>query len=223
MSLRKRLLAGVLASSMALSGGAAFAQDSTPMASPQASPVAERGEITLVSPEGDPVAVATFSETDEGLTITVTNEGDSGLEPGEHGIHIHEFGMCTPVEGDEPFSDAGDHFDPMGQPHGGPEDEESHAGDLGNLTVADDGSIDFEITTDRLTMIPGEEHSLADADGSSILIHANPDDLETDPAGESGDRVACGTIFQHPLAMEGTPVATPVELETEDAEATPAN
>lgn len=205
MSLRKRLLAGILASSMAFSGGAAIAQDSTPMASP----AAERGELTLQSPEGDLVAVATFIDTDDGVMITVTSEGDSGLEPGEHGVHIHEYGMCTPTEGDEPFSDAGGHFNPTGAEHGGPEDEESHAGDLGNLTVEEDGSIDFEITTDKLTLEPALEDSLADADGSSIIIHANPDDLETDPSGESGDRVACGTIFQHPTALAGTPVSTP--------------
>lgn len=221
MHLRKRLLAGILASTMALSGGTAIAQDSSPMASPDASPVAERGEVTLNSPEGNPVAVATFTESDEGLTITVVNEGDSGLEPGEHGVHIHEYGVCTPSEGDEPFSDAGGHFNPMGYQHGGPEGQEAHAGDLGNLTVEDDGSIDFEITTDQLTLEPGADNSLADEDGSAIVIHANPDDLETDPSGDSGGRVACGTIFQHPLAMEGTPVATPVELETEDA--TPAS
>lgn len=217
MSMRKRLLAGILASSMAFSGGAAIAQDSTPMASP----AAERGEITLTSPEGNPVAEATFIESDEGVTITVTSEGDSGLEPGEHGVHIHEFGVCTPSEGEEPFSDAGGHFNPVGGPHGAPDEEASHAGDLGNLTVEDDGSIDFEFTTDKLTLEPGVENSLADDDGSAIVIHANPDDMETDPSGDSGGRVACGTIFQHPLAMEGTPVATPVELETEDA--TPAS
>lgn len=221
MSMRHRLLTGILASTMALGGGGALAQDSTPIGSPDASPVADRGEITLTSPEGNPVAVATFAESDGGLTITVTSEGDSGLEPGEHGVHIHEFGVCTPTEGDEPFADAGGHFNPMGQQHGGPDGQEAHAGDLGNLVVEDDGSIDFEITTENLTLEPGADNSLADEDGSAIVIHANPDDLETDPSGDSGGRVACGTIYQHPAAMGGTPVATPEQLETE--EATPAN
>lgn len=220
MSFRKPLLAGILASGMALSGGMALGQDSSPMASPDASPMAQRGEITLTSPEGEPVAVATFAETGEGVTIMVTSEGDSGLEPGEHGIHIHEFGMCTPTGGDEPFSDAGRHFNPVGGPHGAPEEHGSHAGDLGNLMVEDGGTISFVITTDKVTLEPGVENSLADEDGSAIVIHANPDDLETDPSGDSGGRVACGTMFQHP-AMGGTPVATPVELET--GEATPAD
>jgi Cu-Zn family superoxide dismutase len=208
MRRRNRLLAGILASNFALSGGAALAQDSTPMASPGASPVAERGEITLVSPQGDPFAVATFTEAADGLTIAVTSD-DSGLEPGEHGVHIHEFGLCTPAEGDQPFADAGRHANPMGHQHGGPDDAEAHAGDLGNLVVEEDGSIDFTITTDQLTLVPGEDHSLADEDGSAIVIHAGPDDLKTDPSGESGSRVACGTIFQHPAPADGTPVATP--------------
>lgn len=221
MSMRERFLAGILATSMALGGGAAVAQDSTPMPSPEGSPVADHGEITLVSPEGIPVAVAIFNETGEGLSIAVTSEGDSGLEPGDHGVHLHEYGVCAPSDGEQPFSDAGGHFNPTNAQHGGPEDEDSHAGDLGNLTVADDGSIDFEITTDKVTLEPGAENSLADEDGTALVIHADADDMETDPSGESGDRVACGVVFPHPAALVGTPFATPEDLEADAA--TPEN
>lgn len=216
MSIGKRLFAGMLASTLALGGSTAIAQDALPGATPSI----EEQHIILASPEGDLVATARFIEIDEGVTITVTTDADSGLEPGEHGIHIHERGVCTPTEGDEPFSDAGGHYNPTDAEHGGPEDEDAHAGDLGNLTVEEDGTIDFEITTDRVTLVTGEENSLADEDGSALIIHADQDDLETDPSGESGERVACGTIFQHP---QGTPVATPDTdgLTDEDDDATP--
>ena len=98
MSLRKHLFAGILASSMALGGSAAIAQDSTPMASPDA----DRGEITLVSPEGNPVGMATFNETEEGLSIAVTSDGDSGLEPGEHGVHLAEDRRSSSGSADSP-------------------------------------------------------------------------------------------------------------------------
>lgn len=215
MQLRKHVITSLLASSLALGGMAAVAQDSTPVASPAAT---ER-EVSLIGADGGPVATALFVESDEGVTITIQSDGDSGLEPGEHGIHIHEFGLCTPTEGDETFSDAGGHFNPTDATHGGPEDEDSHAGDLGNLMVADDGTIDFEVTTDKVTLMTGEDNSLADEDGSAIVIHAGIDDLETDPSGESGDRVACGTIYQFPAPMDATPVATP-DL-GDDEEATP--
>ena len=79
--------------------------------------------------------------------------------------------------------------------HGGMDDKESHAGDLGNLTVEDQGAISFEATTDRVTLAAGGETSLHDEDGTALVIHANEDDLETDPAGDSGPRLVCGVVF----------------------------
>ena len=193
------------------------------MASPEGTPAMGERQVTLVSPEGGMVATALFVESADGVTITVTSDEDSSLEPGEHGIHIHEFGMCTPSEGDEPFADAGGHFNPTDHMHGAPDAEDSHAGDLGNLVVEDDGTIDFEITTDKVTLTPGADNSLADEDGSALLIHDGTDDLETDPSGDSGGRIACGTIYQHPQAMIGTPASTPVVGDADDDEATPEN
>src|SRR5699024_7220265 len=126
--------------------------------------------INIANPDGDVLAVASVTEADDGVTITVTSD-DSGLDPGEHGIHIHEKGVCDP-DGDDPFESAGGHFNPTDKDHGAPEDEDSHAGDLGNLTVDDDGSIDFEITRDKVTLNEGETTSLQNPpDGTSFIIH----------------------------------------------------
>jgi superoxide dismutase, Cu-Zn family len=201
MGMCSRLVAGLLASMLVLGGGAALAQEATP----------EMGEIVTVditNPDGDLVGTASFAETPEGVTITVqsTSEGDgSGIEPGLHGIHIHETGACDPA-GDMPYASAGGHFNPTGAPHGAPDDPESHAGDLGNLEVIEGGTFGLEITTNKVTLAPGAENSLADEDGSAILIHANEDDLATDPSGESGGRIACGVIFLA-AGAEGTPAA----------------
>jgi superoxide dismutase, Cu-Zn family len=108
----------------------------------------------------------------------------SGLQPGEHGIHIHQNGDCS-----NNAEAAGPHWSGQGAQHGAPDDpmQERHAGDLGNLEADDTGSADFEQTVEL--MMPLD--SLA---GKALIIHAGQDDLETQPSGDSGARVACGVI-----------------------------
>jgi superoxide dismutase, Cu-Zn family len=168
------------------------------------------------------VGTATFSQGDDG-TVTVNVEVQ-GLPAGEHGIHIHEYGICDP-SGDQPFSTAGSHYNPTATRHGGPpmddahmaamsgtpevtaagspEASTGHAGDLGNITVNDDGTGTLTVTSDRFTLEQGPT-TLQDLDGSAIVIHQDVDDLVTDPSGNSGARIACGVIFP---STEGTPVA----------------
>lgn len=166
----------------------AAAQDATPAAG--ATP-ADAVEIPLIDVSESDVGMATFSESNGTVTVSVTVEG---LEPGERGIHIHEMGICDPT-GEEPFSSAGSHYNPNAGTHGAPDDPMSHAGDLGNITIGEDGSGSFEIVTDRFTLSEGPE-SLFDTDGSALLIHEMTDDLETDPTGLSGARVACGVVAE---------------------------
>jgi Cu-Zn family superoxide dismutase len=205
-TIRNALLGGILVTSFAIGGSAAYAQEAS---SPEASPVTGGNSVTidLLSADGASVASATFTEDAAGVTIDVESTGDSGLAPGEHGIHIHETGSCTPTEGDMPFDDAGGHFNPTNAAHGGPDSPEHHAGDLGNLTVNDDGSIAFEFTSTDITLAPGSENSLNDADGSALVIHQDADDLTSQPSGESHARVACGVIYPDTAA---TPAASPV-------------
>ncbi len=149
----------------------------------------------LKNADGEVIGTATFAETESGVTIELEGEG---LEPGPHGIHIHETGECDPPD----FKSAGAHFNPAGAQHGLENPEGPHAGDLPNLEVEDDGTLDYEATTDRVTLGEGD-NSLFDADGSALVIHADEDDQMTDPTGESGDRIACGTIVSAGMPEAG--------------------
>jgi len=110
-----------------------------------------------------------------------------GLPTGWRGFHLHETGGCGPD-----FSAAGGHFAPRGNAHGLLNPEGPHAGDLPNLGVAEDGSAQAEFFTDRVSLSPDVENTLMDADGSAVVIHANPDSHEADAV--TGDRIACGVI-----------------------------
>lgn len=228
MNFRKTLLGGMLAASLSLGSGTALAQEGTPMASPDTSPVAEpaegdivMGRFPLSTPDGAIAAYVEAWEGENGVTFKIESTVDSGLEPGTHGIHIHEVGACD-ASGDTPYASAGGHFNPTDTSHGAPDDDDSHAGDLGNLEVNDDGTLLYVVTTDKVTLDPAADNSLAGPSGSALLIHAGEDDLETDPSGESGDRVACGIIFRSfEPAMNTTPPS--VEAPSASPEATPAS
>ncbi|CAN5290800.1 hypothetical protein BH24ACT19_BH24ACT19_17610 [soil metagenome] len=143
----------------------------------------------LEDTDGNPVGNATFTEGPGGVVINVNLQpGQQGVEPGEHGIHIHETGEITPD-----FEAAGGHFNPESAQHGFDNPEGPHAGDLENMIVNEDGSASYQ-TTAALVTLSGGQNALLDSDGSALVIHQSADDYQTDPAGESGDRVAAGVI-----------------------------
>ena len=208
-----------LGSAMVLGPGAT-AQDT--VATPE--DYAEEGMVSaiIMDAEGNEIGAAVFIPSDGGTHIEVEVQG---LPEGEHGIHVHETGACDP-EGDEPFSSAGGHFNPTGASHGAPmtgeagatpEAAESHAGDLGNITVDAEGNGSLSADTTAFVVEDGE-NSLRDDDGSAIVIHADADDLMTDPSGNSGARIACGVIFEPGQSESEDVVATP----TVDTVATPS-
>lgn len=147
--------------------------------------------------KGNTTAVATLqpkSGTQVTGTATFTQKGDKveivvnakSLPPGAHGIHIHEKGDCSAADA----STAGGHFSPGGGQHAGPTDAGRHAGDLGNIDAGADGAGKLTITEDKLSVGSGP----GDVIGKALVIHGDPDDLKTQPSGNSGGRIACGVI-----------------------------
>ena len=118
------------------------------------------------------------------------------MPPGPHGIHFHAVGKCD-GSGSTPFATEGAHFNPLGRQHGLENSAGPHAGDAPNFTVAADGTGRASFTTDRVSITEGST-SLLDADGSAIVIHAAADDQTSQPAGNSGARIACGVVKQTP-------------------------
>ncbi len=142
--------------------------------------------------EGEVVGTAEFVETSEGVRINVEIAGN--VPPGTHGLHVHEKADLSRSD----FESAGDHFNPTGAEHGFDNPRGPHAGDLENITVAQDGTANYEYVNDRITLSAGPE-SILDSDGSALIVHEMTDDYRTndDPQtgpGMSGDRIAAGAI-----------------------------
>ena len=174
-----RFPALVMVGALAACGGQARGPEGRPLEEPTA-------RAGLVDSTGARVGLATFSDSGGRgrLAVSVT-----GLEPGEHGMHIHETGSCTPPG----FESAGGHFNPAAKQHGLLNPEGPHAGDLPNLLVEEDGSADTTLSVDRNFMAEGPT-SILGTEQRAFVIHADSDDQKTDPSGNSGARVVCGVI-----------------------------
>ena len=141
--------------------------------------------VAMVHPLGDHKVngKVTFTETNDGVEIVAEL---TGLQPGEHGFHVHEFGDCSMADG----KCAGGHFNPTGQPHAGPDDAKRHVGDLGNIKADGQGNASYK-RTDKVISLNGKNSII----GRSVIVHAKPDDFKTQqPPGNAGDRIGCGTI-----------------------------
>jgi len=130
-----------------------------------------------------------FNQEGEGKPVSVTGE-IKGLNPGMHGFHVHEFGDTT-----DGCTSAGPHFNPHGKTHGGPEDAERHAGDLGNVSAGGDGVAKIDVKDSQISLV-----GPLSVVGRTMVVHADPDDLGkgghelSKTTGNAGARVACGVI-----------------------------
>ncbi len=164
-------------------------QQSSPDETSQAAPEAASqvsgqvvAQAALAAADGAPRGIARVTEKPGGLTVNVQA---TGLAPGQYGLHVHSVGKCDAPD----FKTAEGHWNPTGAQHGFDNPKGAHSGDLPNLTIGTDGKgiVDFAIAN-------ATAGGLLDSDGAAIVIHAGPDDLRTDPSGDSGARIACGVL-----------------------------
>jgi superoxide dismutase, Cu-Zn family len=125
----------------------------------------------------------TFTEVADGVQV---HADIAGLTPGNHGFHVHEFGDCSAADA----SSAGAHFNPTNNPHAGPDTADRHVGDMGNVEADASGKATLEYVDHQISLTTDERSVI----GRSVVVHVKADDLKTQPAGDSGARIACGVI-----------------------------
>ncbi len=140
--------------------------------------------VAVVHPtEGDSVnGTVTFEKTSEGVHVQAQL---SGLAKGRHGFHIHQYGDCSASDG----TSAGGHYNPAGNDHAGPTQDNRHVGDMGNIVAGGDGNANIDYT-DPVIKLNGPNSVI----GRAVVVHQGEDDLESQPSGAAGPRIGCGVI-----------------------------
>jgi superoxide dismutase, Cu-Zn family len=162
-------------------GGQTKGTTATTAAQPAASTVTKA--VCVVTPLGDSKVKGkvTFAKQADGVLVTADI---SGLTPGDHGFHVHQWGDISSADG----MSTGGHFNPHNHQHGRPDATERHAGDFGNLTADAQGNAKYS-KVDKVMTLEGADSVI----GRAIIIHTNPDDF-TQPTGNAGGRIATGVI-----------------------------
>ena len=149
-----------------------------------------RGHLAHGQARGEDTALARSHDAVTDFDVVVAGEIQQlrqiRIAPGQHGLHIHETGDCSAPDA----KSAGGHFNPHKMDHGSPDKSPRHAGDFGNITVGDDGKGKLELTVEQLTVLPGDSSVV----GKALVLHEKPDDVTTQPSGNSGARIGCGVI-----------------------------
>lgn len=142
--------------------------------------------VELKNANGESIGTATLSQSGKGVRIKLALKN---LTPGQHGLHFHQMAKC---EGPG-FETAGPHFNPNSKQHGTKNPQGPHAGDMMNFTVSQKGTANATVTDMMVTLGDGPNSLFANG-GTSLVVHEKADDMKTDPSGNSGARIACGTI-----------------------------
>jgi Cu-Zn family superoxide dismutase len=150
----------------------------------RAAPPASTAAANLQQLSGSGVTgTVTFTRAGNQIAVTLDVRG---LRPGPHGLHIHERGDCSAADG----SSAGGHFNPTAMQHGNPASGPHHAGDMPMLTADRSGRARLTTRISGVTLDQGDNAII----GRAVVVHADADDFMTQPAGNSGARIACGVI-----------------------------
>lgn len=160
-------------------------------AKPKTAPV----KVELADGTGKAVGTATLTASSKGVSIKLDVHD---LTPGEHAIHVHATPKCDGPD----FKSAGGHFNPDNKKHGMKAEGGAHAGDMPNFTVGKDGKSKATVVAPGVTL-GDDAHSVFSGEGTALVIHAKADDMKTDPAGNAGDRIACGVIAKPAAAAAG--------------------
>ena len=142
--------------------------------------------IAVIGPASGSNLTGTAIFTRSGDTITLLVQ-IWNVSPGLHAVHLHETGDCSAPDG----TSAGGHWNPTNVAHGKWGEGEFHLGDIGNITVREDGTGEIELTTDLWEMGTG---SILDVVGTGIIVHADADDFVSQPSGNAGARIGCGAV-----------------------------
>ncbi|HEY1552936.1 MAG TPA: superoxide dismutase family protein [Kofleriaceae bacterium] len=142
--------------------------------------------VKLADAKGADVGTATLTSAAKGVSIALDVHG---LTPGQHAIHVHQTAKCDAPD----FKSAGGHFNPDNKQHGMNNPKGSHAGDMPNFTADAKGNAKTTVTATGVTL-GSDAHSVFSGGGTALVIHAKADDMKSDPSGNAGDRIACGTI-----------------------------
>ena len=169
-----------------------------PVDEPEPGPTAS---VTIEPTAGNTASGVLLLTQDDDDSVTVTGRL-GGLPAGESlGFHVHEMADCSAPDA----SSAGEHFNPTGEPHGDPDSDRSHLGDMPNVEADDEGEADVDVTIDGVTLTGGA-YSL---DNRALVVHSQADDFETQPSGGSGDPIGCGEIALATAGTSGAVGSTP--------------
>lgn len=138
--------------------------------------------VILPTAGNDTAGYVSFEKVPEGIRVSGKIKN---LTPGKHGFHVHQYGDLTKEDG----TSTGGHFNPVGKPHGGPDDAMRHVGDLGNITANEDGVAEFSFVDHKLSF-----EGASSIIGRGLIVHAGEDDLTSQPTGAAGARVGMAVI-----------------------------